>query len=172
MPKIINVDKNRILDVARELIAKNDLEHLNCRGIADKCGIGVGTLYHFFKSKNLIFAEIILEDWKLCIKDMNIDTDVFTGVENIYNSLKEFSKKYYSFWKHIQETSTEYVAYLNRHDELVNIVENCVEKLYVYNNKNIDKDVVHFISETILTYSTKTIEYEKIKKIINKILED
>ena len=47
MPKQIQVGKETIIQEAKKLIEEKKFEELNCRSIAKRVGIGVGTLYHF-----------------------------------------------------------------------------------------------------------------------------
>ena len=46
MPKIIEDVENRILRAARERLLGGDLSSFSARGIAEDCGIAVGTIYN------------------------------------------------------------------------------------------------------------------------------
>lgn len=65
-PEGVLVDRRReILDTAAELFAKQGAGSTTVRQIADSIGIGSGSLYHHFASKDEILAEILgsyLED--------------------------------------------------------------------------------------------------------------
>lgn len=63
MPKIIDAVKEKAIRAAREEIAEQGYEKLTMRGIAARISVSVGTLYHYFPSKEALSAELILEDW-------------------------------------------------------------------------------------------------------------
>ena len=71
MPKQIQVGKETIIQEAKKLIEDKKFEELNCRSIAKRVGIGVGTLYHFFNSKDDILASVLLDDWKADLSSIN-----------------------------------------------------------------------------------------------------
>ena len=47
MPKIIEDVENRILCAARQRLLGGDLSSFSARGIAEDCGIAVGTIYNY-----------------------------------------------------------------------------------------------------------------------------
>ncbi|WP_317967360.1 TetR/AcrR family transcriptional regulator [Paenibacillus sp. CCS19] len=50
---------NHILDSALEIIAVKGIGSVNINDIAAAAGMGIGSLYHYFKSKNEIISEIL-----------------------------------------------------------------------------------------------------------------
>ena len=67
MPKIIeNLRENLILEARRQVEASG-YGILTVRSVAAACGVGVGTVYNYFPSKEALVAAFILEDWQKCI---------------------------------------------------------------------------------------------------------
>ena len=62
MPKVVDHEKQRadLLDGAFELFADRGYAALSMRDLARGLGITTGTLYHYFKSKDVIFEAMVL----------------------------------------------------------------------------------------------------------------
>lgn len=67
MPKIIENLEKRLLEEARRQIEEVGYSATTVRSVAKGCGVGVGTVYNYFSSKNELLATYMLEDWKKCI---------------------------------------------------------------------------------------------------------
>lgn len=170
MPKIILANRESIIKVTNDIIKSENYENLNCRYIANKAGIGLGTIYHFFKSKDEILAYILLDDWKLQLKSINLNCPILEGVKNIYNGLMAFSKKYHSLWEYTKKFSNEYTSYLSKHSILVNQISTLLIDLYKFNEEKFLQDEIEFIAEMILIYATRLYDYSRMEKIFIKII--
>ena len=70
MPKLIeNVRENLILEARRQVEAEG-YSAMTIRSIAEACGIGTGTFYNYFKSKEHLVAAYMLEDWDRLLSEM------------------------------------------------------------------------------------------------------
>lgn len=56
--------KNSILDATRELLLAQGYQKTTIRQITAKVGINTGSLYHFFRDKDDIFKNIVIETYK------------------------------------------------------------------------------------------------------------
>ena len=63
MPKIIESLRERLLKEARAQSRQAGYDSLTMRGVAQACGVGVGTLYNYFPSKDVLVASFVAEDW-------------------------------------------------------------------------------------------------------------
>ncbi len=67
MPKILtDPQKNMLLEVER-LLCQGGCCAVTVRAVAQGCGVGVGTVYNYFPSKEALLAEYLLADWRQCI---------------------------------------------------------------------------------------------------------
>ena len=64
MPKIIENIRERAIEEARGELLRSGYAALTIRGIAAKLGIGLGTFYNYFPSKEYLAAAVMLEDWQ------------------------------------------------------------------------------------------------------------
>ena len=67
MPKIIENLEHKLIAEARHQIETSGYGALTIRDLAKACGVGVGTVYNYFSSKEELVASHLLEDWKQCI---------------------------------------------------------------------------------------------------------
>ena len=86
MPKIIENVREQLLAETKRQIAENGYEKTTVRSVAGACDIGVGTVYNYFSSKDMLIASFMLEDWKKCLLQMKQkspeDKEIF--LQNIY----------------------------------------------------------------------------------------
>ena len=67
MPKIIENLESRLIAEAKKQIEESGYGAMTIRSVAKACGVGVGTVYNYFSSKEELVATDLLEDWKQCI---------------------------------------------------------------------------------------------------------
>ncbi len=67
MPKILIDPKNSILQEVENLLNAGGYSAVTVRAVANRCGVGVGTVYNYFPSKEALLAEFLLTDWRTCM---------------------------------------------------------------------------------------------------------
>lgn len=102
MPKVLSNVKEDILKVVRDMLLQNDYSQLSVREIASRCGIGTGTLYNYFKSKQEIIASIITSDWNTIMRKIdhsnNTSLNYINKLEFIFNELYSFMNVIHNVW--------------------------------------------------------------------------
>ena len=68
MPKIIENPESRLVAEARKQALEGGYSAVTIRSVAAACGLGVGTVYNDFPSKDALPAAFLLEDWKECLR--------------------------------------------------------------------------------------------------------
>ena len=64
MPKIIENLREKLVCEARNQVEQWGYSALTIRSVATACGVGVGTVYNYFASKDALVAAFMLEDWQ------------------------------------------------------------------------------------------------------------
>ena len=67
MPKIVENLQERLIAEARKQIEQSGYSAMTIRSVAAGCGVGVGTVYNYFQSKDELLAAFLLADWKDCM---------------------------------------------------------------------------------------------------------
>lgn len=102
MPKLIINVKEDIIKISREMLKKEGYDQVCIRSIASNCGIAPGTIYNYYKSKDEIITEIVLDDWEIIIRRMDqiIRNDIppIERLEKIFCLLKEFVIDFHGVW--------------------------------------------------------------------------
>ena len=70
MPKIIENLESKLLEAARHQVAEAGYSAMTIRSVAKACGVGVGTVYNYFPSKDALLATYMLADWSQCIREI------------------------------------------------------------------------------------------------------
>lgn len=67
MPKIIENLESRLIEEAKKQIEASGYSAVTIRSVAAGCGVGVGTVYNYFPSKDDLLATYMLSDWQQCV---------------------------------------------------------------------------------------------------------
>ncbi len=102
MPKIISAAQESILAFARQMLLEGGYEALTIRAVASRVGIAVGTVYNYYRSKDLLVASVMLEDWTDALHRMEAGAEaapnLMTGLEEVYSQLLAFCHTYAAAW--------------------------------------------------------------------------
>lgn len=71
MPKIIKDLETRLKEEANRQIQEGGYSAMTIRSVAKACGVGVGTVYNYFASKEELLADFLLDDWRQCVTAIN-----------------------------------------------------------------------------------------------------
>ncbi len=95
MPKILSDPKKNILQEVERLLSRGGYTAVTVRAVARGCGVGVGTVYNYFPSKEAMLAELLLTDWRECIAAIEAVSQSAQRAEPvarcIYDRLKSFA---------------------------------------------------------------------------------
>ena len=103
MPKIIENLESRLIEEAKKQIEETGYGSMTIRSIAKACGVGVGTVYNYFPSKENLIASYLLEDWKQCmaaIRAVSQSSDSPRPVVLcIYDQLVSFARRHQAIFQ-------------------------------------------------------------------------
>lgn len=60
--------QDKILDALQELLENSDIQKISVSDIAEKAGIGKGSIYYYFSSKNDIFGALIERSYQVALE--------------------------------------------------------------------------------------------------------
>ena len=170
MPKIIENLREKLLLEAKKQVMEHGYGSMTIRSVARACGVGVGTVYNYFGSKDTLIASFIVEDWWECKK--RIDTGCKETDESkealrcIYEEMKQFGKKYEILFSDKDVRANSLVEIQNRH---IMLREQLAEPLYIHcqkQNKVEAKFLSEFIAEAMLAWMNAGKSFEEISRIL------
>ena len=95
MPKIIENLEARLIAEAKKQLLSSGYSALTIRSVAKGCGVGVGTVYNYFPSKDALLATFMLESWKVCIEKLQATSEASAEPKSVlrcmYDQLLWFS---------------------------------------------------------------------------------
>lgn len=173
IPKIIENLRERFLAQTRKELFENGYADVNIRRIAKACDSATGTVYNYFKSKDMLIANVVLEDWKdtiIKIENGVSECDsISSGLRIIYEGILSFNDMYRKIFSESRAFPLS-ASYPEKHTLLCAQISEYIKRVLLkYGNAQEDFTYV-FISESFLTGSIRRWEYEKLEPVIKKIL--
>jgi len=103
MPKIIENIEARLMEEVKKQIEESGYGSVTIRSVAKACGVGVGTVYNYFSSKDELVATYMLKDWHGCVAAINAAAESADTPEPvlrcIWEQLCQFSERYSAIFK-------------------------------------------------------------------------
>ena len=168
MPKIIENLNGRLLEEVKLQLARGGYEAVTIRSIAKGCGVGVGTVYNYFPSKEALVAAYLLEDWTQCIEAVRSaakSSDAPRPVlQCIYEQLTGFADRHQAVFA-AKEAVSGFAASLNQYHALLR--SQLAEPLSRFCTGDF---LAQFIAESLLTWSMAGKSFEEIYEILKKVL--
>lgn len=173
MPKIIENARESIICEAKKQIAENGYESVTIRSIAKGCGLGLGTFYNYFKSKDLLIATFLLDEWQELISSVLLQSrgvkDPMLAVERLHYAIAQFISNN----KAIFESSSAKKAFNNSvstyHDvlraQLAEPIFNVCSEAGYENAKFLSE----FVAEATLTWTVAKKSFDEIAPIISRL---
>lgn len=167
MPKIIENLREMLLLEARRQAKENGYGAVTVRSVAKACGIGTGTVYNYFPSKDMLIASFILEDWEKSLSVMR-DTHL-SGIEKIglvFSSLVQFSEDH----EYIFSDSTAEKSFANSFFKWHPHLRKQISEILLSECGG-DAFLAEFIAEAIVTWSGEGKSFSDLSPFIIKLLK-
>jgi len=166
MPKIIeNLQSNLILEAGKQ-IREAGYGALTIRSVAKACGVGVGTVYNYFHSKDALVAAFMLEEWNSCmeaIRETSLSSDSPEPlVRCIYDQLLEYARRQQGVIQDEAAASSFGGSFRQYHSLLRTQLAQPLHKFC-------DAFTAEFIAEALLTWTMAGKDYQEIFCIVSKL---
>lgn len=176
MPKVIENLRTSILEEAKTELAEQGYDNLTIRQIAARCSIAVGTVYNYFKSKDVILGAILGEDWHNVLSDMDSSisksTSVHEGLCIVASGLEGFCERHRRLWSEYRKTDSSQYYSQNGHQMLLHALVTRVEDILKLNGKLVEEGLCEMISETMVSLATHGKHYSDRANIIERMISD
>ena len=167
MPKIIENLESRLLAEAEKQIKEAGYTAMTIRSVAKACGVGVGTVYNYFSSKDELLATFMLQDWNQCIAAIQTVSDAaevpLPVARCIHDQLVEYAKRHTNLFQDKGAAANFAGSFSNYHGLLRSQLAEPLRKFC-------ESDFAAlFVAEALLTWTMARKPFDDIYGMIEKL---
>ena len=167
MPKIIENLEAKLIAEARRQIEAGGYSALTIRSVATACGVGVGTVYNYFPSKDALLATFMLSDWNQCMDAVSTvstcsDTPM-PVVRCIYDQLCAYAQLHKAIFQDAGAAAAFAGAFSRYHTMLRAQLASPLRKFCP------DDFTGEFIAEALLSWTMAGKDFDEIYRIVSKL---
>ena len=167
MPKIIKNLESKLIEEAKRQIAEAGYGAVTIRSIATACGVGVGTVYNYFSSKEELLATYLLTDWNSCVTAIAAVSRYSESPEPVLRCISDeliaLAKRHESVFRDEAAGAAFASSFGRYHYVLRNQLAEPVRKFC-------DSDfAAEFIAESLLSWTMAGKEFDEIYGMIGKL---
>lgn len=168
MPKIIQNLEQKLLQETVRQIRDHGYSATTVRSVAKACGVGVGTVYNYFPSKEALLATYMLSDWKTCIAAIEaVSTYSDTAkpvIRCIWDQLVLFAHRHEAIFRDEGAAAVFHGSLGPYHTLLRNQLAAPLEKFCA------DDFAAQFIAENLLVWSMAGKEFDAVYALVKKLI--
>ena len=167
MPKIIENLESRLISEAKKQIEESGYGAMTIRSVAKGCGVGVGTVYNYFPSKDDLLATYMLSDWNQCISAINAVSTYSDSpapvARCIHDQLREYARRHQAIFRD-EAAAAAFAGSFSRYHSLLR------QQLSSPLRKFCGSDFAsEFIAEALLTWTMADKTFDEIYSMIGKV---
>ena len=167
MPKIIENLPERLAEEARRQVEESGFSAITIRSVAKGCGVGVGTVYNYYPSKEALVATFMLSDWKDCVAYINCCADEAQSLETVlrivYEKLRLFMDQYDPIFRDESAAASYTGSTSHYHGILRSQLAGPIRKFCQ------DDFTAEFIAEAMLSWTVAGKDFEELKAVLLRI---
>ena len=167
MPKIIENLPQRLLEEARRQIEESGFAAMTIRTVAKGCGVGVGTVYNYYPSKEVLVASFMLDDWMVCVSSIeevaNRSQTLEPVLRVIHEKLRFFMEQYDPIFRDEAAASSYTGSTSKYHAVLRSQLAGSVQKFCR------DDFTAEFIAEAMLSWTVAGKDFDELKAVLLRI---
>jgi AcrR family transcriptional regulator len=164
MPKIIENIREQLLCEAKKQLTTVGYKNTTIRSVAGACGVAVGTVYNYFKSKDYLIASFILNDWKECMESISAQPKENRRfyLEYVHLSLRKFSYQYKALFSDEEAKQAFSTAFTERHMLLRSQLASLILPICPRD----DVFLAEYVAEAILTWTMAGKSFDSIYELL------
>lgn len=167
MPKIIENLPERLVEEARRQIEESGYAAMTIRSVAKGCGVGVGTVYNYYASKEALVATFMLNDWNACVAYIQSCADNAQSPEAVLRVMFEKLRLFMELYDPIFRDESAAVSYTGSTSKYHGILrDQLAEPIRRF---CVDDFTALFIAESLLTWTVAGKSFDEIFAVVNKL---
>lgn len=168
MPKIIENLPLRLVEEARKQVLESGYSAFTIRSVASACGVGTGTVYNYYPSKDALVAAFLLEDWKDRVSAITDCAENTSDRESvlcfIHETLKAFLLQYEAVFRDEGAAASFSGSFSRYHGLLRGQLSAPIRRFY---STDFAAD---FIAEAMLTWTVGGKTFDELREILQHIV--
>jgi len=167
VPKIIENLREQLLAEAKKQIVERGYAETTIRSVASECGVGVGTVYNYFRSKEMLIATFVYEDWKKHLSDMRAlpTNEPYVLLKGIFDSLQCFEAENEKLFSDADAAKLVAVGSSGRHkmlrDQIAGFIRHVCESDFS----------AQFIAESLICWSVERVDFDSVYTLLEKLIK-
>ena len=173
MPKVIENLKEQLLVEAKKQIIERGYSQTTIRSIAGACGVGVGTVYNYFPSKEMLVATFVYEEWKKYLHEISTLSydNPKTFFKGIYDLLKDFARRNKKLFSDPDAVKLVSSGFSDKHKILRDQIAAFILPLCEAKNLDSPQFTAKFLAESIIGWAMENEEFETVYPLLEKIIK-
>ena len=167
MPKIIENLESRLIEEAKKQIEEAGYGVMTIRSVAKACGVGVGTVYNYFPSKEALIATHLLEDWSVCVDTIRQEAELSETADPVlkcmYEQLTGFADRHQAIFRD-EAAATSFTGSFGTYHGVLR--RQLAQPLRKFCSSDFTAD---FLAEALLTWTMEQKPFDEIYGIMEKI---
>lgn len=168
MPKIIENLETRLLQEAKRQVEEIGYSAMTIRSVAKECGVGVGTVYNYFPSKDALLATYMLEDWNKCVAAINAVSTYSDQPAPLVRCICDQIRNYAQLHKAVFQDEAAAAGFAGSHSKYHGLLRSQLAQPMRKFCK--DDFTAEFIAEALLTWTTAGKGFDEVYGMIEKLL--
>ncbi len=171
MPKVIENLREKLLAEAKKQIIEHGYACTTVRSVADACGVGVGTVYNYFQSKDMLIAGFVSEDWKAQLSTISsLPSDEPEALlRGIFESLKDFARNNKELFSDADAAKVISIGFASRHKKLRDILAEFILPACRDAGFADSRFASEFISEAIISWAMEDADFDTVYGVIGNL---
>lgn len=167
MPKIIENLEFRLIEEAKRQIEESGYGAMTIRSVAKGCGVGVGTVYNYFPSKDDLLATYMLSDWNQCIAAINAVSTYSDSpkpvIRCIHDQLLQYAGRHQAIFRD-EAAAASFAGSFSRYHGLLR--SQLAQPLRKFCSSDFASE---FVAEALLTWTMAEKSFDEIYGMIEKV---
>ena len=167
MPKVIENLENKLIEEAHRQVEQFGYGAITIRSVAKACGVGIGTVYNYFPSKDDLLAAFLLRDWQNCMNTIIRASEQFASPEPVvrcmFDQLISYAQRHQVIFRD-QAAAASFAGAFSRYHGLLRAQLAMPVRKYCCSDF-----LAEFIAESMLTWSMAGKTFDEIYEILKKL---
>ena len=169
MPKIIENLRSQLLEEARKQVAGRGYTGTTIRSVAGACGVGVGTVYNYFPSKEMLIAAFMMEDWQKQLDTMAAlpQNQPEVLLRGMYEALCAYADRHQDLFSDAGAAKAMSLGFAPRHRLLREQLTGFILPVCQGDNARF---TAAFIAESLISWAMENTSFDTLYPVIHKLI--